>query len=155
MVPDIQGPVHEYITSSSGCWAIFGEVLAREYSDYRYGRNHRLTVDAYAVQHPGQPSPKSIQSVIVHLAGLYLVLEREMPLAKSTTFMQQLTMHKSMFTWLEPPKDMGPATVHDIWKAEDADTHLVAVKQWAASAWLAWEVHHQQVRAWVEAVSST
>jgi hypothetical protein len=143
------------MTSSPGCWAIFGEVLAREYSDYRYGRNHCLTVDAYAVQHPGLPSPKTIQSVVVHLAGLYLVLEAEMPLAKSTTFMQQLTMHKSMFTWLEPPKDMGLVTVYDIWTAEDAATHLKAVKQWAVSAWAAWEMHHQQIEDWVQIVNPT
>jgi hypothetical protein len=93
--------------------------------------------------------------VVVHLAGLYLVLEAELPLEKSTTFMQQLTMHKSMFTWLEPPKDMGPVTVDDIWTAEDTETHLNAVKQWAVSAWSAWEVHHQQIRAWVERVNST
>ncbi|MFC1547249.1 hypothetical protein ACFL5M_01855 [Candidatus Neomarinimicrobiota bacterium] len=32
MVPDIEGPLYEYMTSSPGCWAVFGEVLAREYS---------------------------------------------------------------------------------------------------------------------------
>ncbi len=31
LVPDIDGPVHRIVDSSAGCWAIFGEVLAREY----------------------------------------------------------------------------------------------------------------------------
>lgn len=41
----IDGPTHEYMLSSPGCWAAYGEVLAREYSDNRLARLHRLTVD--------------------------------------------------------------------------------------------------------------
>ena len=36
----------------AGCLKLFEEILAREFSDYRYGRIHRLTVDAYSLQHP-------------------------------------------------------------------------------------------------------
>ena len=75
MVPNQSGPTHRYMESLPGCWAIYGEVLAREYSDLAYAAVHRLTVDAYAVQHPGQPSPQSIQSVGVHLLRLCLILE--------------------------------------------------------------------------------
>src|ERR1700688_1721358 len=53
----IDGPTHEYVLSSPGCWAAYGEVLAREYRDYRLARLHRLTVDTYAVQHPGVNVP--------------------------------------------------------------------------------------------------
>lgn len=155
MVLDIDGLVHQYMTSSPGCWAIYGEVLACEFSDYRYGRNHRLTADAYAVQHLGQPSPKTIQSVAVHLAGLYLVLERGFPIEKLTPFMQQLTTRKSLFHWLEPPIDMGPVTVLDIWKADNAETHLRLVQEWAVSAWSAWEQHYQQIKAGADVVNST
>jgi len=35
---------------SEGCHALFQELLARDFGDYRYGRVHRLMVDAYAVQ---------------------------------------------------------------------------------------------------------
>ena len=35
-VPKSDGPVHKYIDSSPGCWAAFGEVLARECSDFRH-----------------------------------------------------------------------------------------------------------------------
>lgn len=70
LVKDIDGPVHRYMDSSPGCWATFGEVLAREYSAVNYGLNHRLTVDAYALQHPGKHSPQSIQSIAVHLVSL-------------------------------------------------------------------------------------
>ena len=152
-VPDIDGPVHRYMDSSPGCWAIFGEVLTREYSDYAYAAHHRLTVDAYAVQHPGKPSPQTIASVAVHLARLCLVLERGVPIDYATRVMQKLTKHKSMFFWLEPPSHMGPLTVLDVWEAEDAVSHIKAVSDWASSAWSAWEKHHDQIRKWIDACS--
>jgi hypothetical protein len=151
----MEGPVHQYLVSSPGCWAIYGEVLAREFSDYRYGRKHRLTADAYAVQHPGKPSTRTIQSVAVHLAGLYLVLERGLQIEKSSLFMQRLTNHKSRFHWLDPPKALGPITIYNVWRADNPETHLRRVQDWAASAWSAWEAHHQQIRDWIEITSSS
>lgn len=77
LVPDVDGATHKYIGASAGCWAIYGEVLAKEYTEYRTLRStHRLTADTYAVQHPGTPNRQATQSVTVHLASLYLVLEK-------------------------------------------------------------------------------
>jgi hypothetical protein len=42
LVPDIDGPTHRYMAASPGCWALFGEVVAREFSDFRYARVHLL-----------------------------------------------------------------------------------------------------------------
>lgn len=53
LVPQVDGPTHRYMGSSPGCWHVYGEVLSREYSDRSFGALHRLTVDSYAVQHPG------------------------------------------------------------------------------------------------------
>lgn len=39
---DMEGPTHPYMESSPGCWAAFGDVLAREYSDPVYFEVHRL-----------------------------------------------------------------------------------------------------------------
>jgi uncharacterized protein DUF5946 len=75
-VPDIEGQTHRYLGASPGCWAIFGEITEKEYSDYHYGRVNQLTVDAYCVQRSGVPSPQTVQSVAVHLIGLHLQLER-------------------------------------------------------------------------------
>ena len=71
----MEGPTHRYMQSTPGCWAAFGRVLAREYEDQRYFEVHRLTVDAYAVQHPGIPGRQSIQSVAFHLVRLGLFQE--------------------------------------------------------------------------------
>ena len=38
----------------AACQQLFDEVLAREFGDYRYSREHRLTVDVYSLQHPAE-----------------------------------------------------------------------------------------------------
>src|SRR5262249_38653789 len=58
------------------CKNIFEEVLVREYSDYRYARNHRLTVDVYSLQHPGVYM-RSGKSFAAHLTGICSALEYE------------------------------------------------------------------------------
>ena len=78
VLPEIEGPTHAYIESSPACWAKYGEVLAREYADPDlFAKVHRMSVDAYAVQHPGRPSPQSIQSVAVHLISLCTMIEKD------------------------------------------------------------------------------
>lgn len=44
---------------TEGCRKLFGEALAREYSDPVYGAVHFLTVDAYALQHAEQHGPST------------------------------------------------------------------------------------------------
>ena len=136
--------------SSPGCWAAFGEVLAHEYSDVSFGRNHRLTVDAYALQHPGKQSPQSIQSIAVHLVSFYMIFERGMKMPEATQFLQRLVEHKAEFFWLEPPADFGSVTVRNVLDAKNAEAHLQTVKKWAESAWSAWEEHHGQAKKWAE-----
>lgn len=145
----MEGPVHRYMESSPGCWSMYGEVLAREYADAAYNANHRLTVDAYAVQHPGQPSRQSIQSVGLHLTSLFLVLERGVQLDVATEHLQRFARHKATFHRLDPPDDLGSKTIRDVWEAEGLEAHLKAVRDWAASAWAAWATHHGQIREWV------
>ena len=47
-------PVLRYLESSPGCWAKFGALLTREYENAQYRTVHELTVDVYALQHPGK-----------------------------------------------------------------------------------------------------
>ena len=75
-LPAIEGPVHAYMTSSPACWAAFNAVMAREYSDPGLMAVHRLSVDAWAVQHPGDGSRRAIQSVGLHLARLMVQIEQ-------------------------------------------------------------------------------
>jgi len=138
------------MASTPGCWAAYGEVLAREYSDVSYARNHRLTVDAYAVQHPGEPSPQSIQSVAAHLVCLHLVLERDVSQQQATRLLKRLVRNKPALSWLAPPATRGSVTVRDVLDATDAKTHLQAVEAWARSALLAWQPWHAHIRELAE-----
>ena len=141
--------MHRYMESSPGCWAVYGEVLAREYGQPAFFRMHKFTVDAYAVQHPGQPSPQSIQSVAVHLSRLCLMLERGTTADAATATMQNIARRKDGFRWLEPPPSRGAVTVADVHRAASPDEHAARVRAWAASAWEAWSAHHGTVRGWL------
>ena len=148
--PETMGPTHRYMESSPGCWAAYGEVLAREYSDPPlFERVHQLTVHAYAVQHPGRPSPQSVQSVAVHLIGLCLRLERGAQAEEWVKALQTATGKKGGFRWLPPPEPMKAVTVADVWRVRTSAEHEVAVRRWAEAAWSAWSAHHETVRTWV------
>ncbi|WP_435106888.1 DUF5946 family protein [Arhodomonas sp. AD133] len=147
--PDIDGPVHRYMSSSPGCWSVYGEVLAREYSDPTYFEVHRLTVDAYAVQHPGSTDRQSIQSVGVHLIRLCLFLEHGLTAGKANDAMLEAGMKKSSFIFLEPPLDMGEITAADIYRASSAEEHKALVRGWARSVWDTWSMHHNTIREWL------
>ncbi len=128
---------------------MYGEVLAREYQQPAYFQAHKLTVDAYAVQHPGQPSPQTIQSAALHLVRLCLMLEEGFDADRATAAMQTAATRKSAFRWLDPPAARGEVTVADVHRASSAEEHVAQVRAWAASAWEAWTEHHEVVRGWL------
>ena len=137
--------------SSPACWAAFGVVLAREYSDQAYFQVHRLSVDAYAVQHPGSSSPQTIQSVAVHLIRLCLLLERGLPMERANDAMLKASELEKKFVWLTPPASLGTVTVADVRHASSVEAHMAAVRHWAESAWKAWSPYHATIRSWLPA----
>jgi hypothetical protein len=148
-VRDFDGATHEYIGAVAGCWEIFGEVLAREYEQPAYFAVHHLTVDAYAVQHPGTPSPHAIQSVGGHLISLYHELELGTGYQERIAAMKHASrIARERFTWLEPPADRGTITVLDVHAADSATAHQQIVRQWADTMWQAWSAHHDTIRQW-------
>ena len=148
----VDGPTHRYMESSPGCWAAYGEVLTREYSNPDLLDVHRLTVDAYAIQHPGQPSRQSIQSVTGHLVRLMLQLERGIRGERANRVMTALMKHDREFTWLEPPPSRGRLTVADVLPCVDPVEHRAAVEAWARSALEAWAPHRATMERWAAVV---
>jgi hypothetical protein len=71
-----------------------------------------MLIDAYAVQHPGQPSPQAIQSVVVHLLTLYGVFVAGVAIDK-TAWIRQRALRKrredkrDRMGWLSPPSFAG------------------------------------------------
>jgi hypothetical protein len=149
VVPAIEGPTHRYMESSPGCWQLYGDVLAREYSQRAFWASHRLTVNTYAVQHPGRPSRQSIQSVAVHLISLCLLLEKTATPGYALRAIRAATAASERFTWLPPPSSTGGVTVVDVHGARDAEDHADRVRTWANAAWSAWSPHHQTIRSWI------
>ncbi len=148
--PDISGPTHAYMLSSPGCWEAYGRVLAREYENPEYSRLHRLTVDAYAVQHPGVDGPQARNSVGIHLSRLCLMFDRGWRIERANDAMLAISAKKQHYPWLTPPGDRGTVTVRHVLAAENPSGHMTAVENWAKSAWQAWSAHHATVQAWVK-----
>ena len=144
----MDGPTHPYLGASASCWALYGEVLAREYADPRLFVGNQVTVDTYAVQHPGVPERRSVQSVAIHLMTLALWLERGAdPRAGSPLHARMAS--RAEYSWLEPPEPNGRLTVAHVHAAKTVDEHREAVRAWAVDVWEAWSPHHATVRAWL------
>jgi hypothetical protein len=149
---EIEGTTHPYILSSPGCWQAYGELLAREYQDPRYMRVHRLTVDAYAVQHPGVDTPQARNSVGIHLCRLFLLFEHGWAIERANAAMITITAKKHAYPWLTPPPRIGPLSVRLPLAATTPEEHAERVEQWARSVWNAWARHHATVRTWCAAI---
>ncbi len=149
LVPDIDGPVHEYMASAPGCWKIYGDILAKEYATENYDPIvHRITVDTYAVQHPGIPERRAINSVNLHLLRLFLIFEKDLETSKANSVMKQISddeeLHKT-FKWLDPPSFENTLTVSDVIQANNREMHTKIVKEWGASVWNVWKEKHGAV----------
>jgi hypothetical protein len=139
------GVTHAYLGASASCWALYGALLEREYSSPAYMAIHRSTVDTYAAQHPGKPEGRTIQSINVHLVGLYLTLERELHPDFVRRAIRRLAERKSDLRWLEPPANLGTITVADAIKAETPEEHRDVVLKWSGSVWAAWKEHRAEI----------
>jgi hypothetical protein len=144
--PGNVAPPHD--GTSAGCWALYGDILAREYGEWSYPSIHRLTVDAYGAQHPGSPSPKSAQALAVHLLALHLALDRGIEPKRIPAEIGRLVVDPSVYRWLDPPAPGGQRTVLEVAGARSLREHRSRVEWWARSVWEAWSDHHDTIRAW-------
>lgn len=157
--PEIDGPIHRYMTSSAACWRRYGELLSTLYSDPRRQQTLIICVDTYAVQHPGTNNPQAVQSVAIHLLNLYSysVAGRAVQIPQATfsnrAFHSIASPSQRSSFWLKPPSFAGALTVFDVPVSEDSDTLWNSAKNWANSAWQAWRPHWPQVAEWYEMYS--
>ena len=146
LVPAEDGPVHRYMTASPGCWRIYTELGATGMPPARWAA---LTVDAYAVTHPGKAGPQSTPSVWIHLVTLCLILERGWRVDQAVRLRRVSADAFEVWPWLERPDEMGAVTVVDIAGAVDAGDGAMSsrlVDEWVDGAWTAWSAHHERVR---------
>ena len=146
-LPAVEGPTHAYMTSSPACWDAFGKVIAREFQNPDLMEVHRLSVDAWAVQHPGDGSRRAIQSVGLHLARLRVQLEGGLSLGDANAAMLAFAARKSTLPELAPRRAYS-LTVADVVGAEAPRDHALAVRAWAQAVWADWADHHDFIRGW-------
>jgi hypothetical protein len=146
---NVEFETHAYMLSAPGCWEMYTEVLAREYSDLLYWKAHQFTVDAYACQHVGEENDRrAINSVYIHLVSLYVLFE----LGQEDTLAPKLRAKAAQFikaqTKLErltPPESPGELTIYEVWNNDDGQQHYEIAKNWARSVWEAWGIHHGKI----------
>ncbi len=145
---DLEGPTHSYMESSPACWHEFGKLLAAEYCTEALMQTHRLSVDTYAVQHPGDSSRRAIQSVGLHLARLSVQIERSMPPKETNDVMLGFSKRKATLRYLEPPNTFK-MTIADVAPFIGSEVHSEKVQEWASFTWNDWCHHHDYIRTWV------
>jgi hypothetical protein len=147
LVPDEDGPIHRYMTASPGCWRIYTELGVGSMPQMP---RSTLTVDAYAVTHPGVPGPQSTPSVWIHLVTLCAILEKGWPVGQAVRLRRTAADAFEGWPWLERPDAMGAVTAVDVAGAValgDAARSRDLVGAWVDGAWAAWSDHHDPVRA--------
>jgi len=115
------------------CAALRDILLARDFQNpVVYWKYHRLTVDAYCVQH--QPYVKSAKSLAAHLCGLCVALELNSDPVQLERLQIWLSTNPEL-TRPELPSFRGNLTVADVSGIEDPLAYGRAVQAWATSAW--------------------
>ena len=153
LYPEAEITPHAYLGGSTGCWAAYTKLLAREYEDARYFAAHRYTVDAYTTQHPGDQSDRrAAQSVNIHLAALCALIDQERPKSDIPHILGTLAKTlKGQFEPLAPPApDAYAVTIKDVLKATNAQSHGELTRAWAEDVWHAYERHHDWARTLVK-----
>jgi len=148
VLPEQDGPVHPYMTSSPACYAAFTTILAAEYSDSGLINAHRLTVDTFAVQHPGdRVDRRAIQSVGMHLVRLMAQMEHDLTPMQTNEIMVRLGPHKAALQAMTPPRSYD-ITAADVAPFAGTDQHIAKVRAWAAAALRAWEPEQAALKTW-------
>lgn len=112
--------------------------------------NHRLSVDTYAVQHPGDPENRqAVQSVGLHLARLMRQLEKQTPSAETNDIMLEFSKRKSSLIPLSPPRSFT-MTMEDVAPYAGGPRHVAKVQEWAISTWNDWATHHDWIKRWAQ-----
>ena len=137
------------VASLDACKELFAEVGAREFADQAFFRIHRLTVDAYCLQHP-DAYMRSSKSAAAHLAAMCWSME----------YGRSANLPNVLKRWLDgphtyarvpppPPLHRGALTVRHVLGVEDPADYGKRAEAWARSAWEAWSEGHDQARAWL------
>ena len=126
-------------------------MTAKDFGEYQYPDVHRLIVDAYMAQHPGFATAPGRRSIVVHLVGLYLVLEKRLSSRDVGPVLGLVFPEKPDVAPLVPVPFLGERTIADVHTAPDLAEHVRAARAWGDAVWRAWLPHHATVIAFADA----
>jgi hypothetical protein len=136
------------MTSSPGCWKLFGDVIAADFSDPLRMASHQVVVDAYAAQHPGVgDDPRQVQSVGLHLMTLCLFLEHDADPALGPELHRRM-IRRPAFHRLHR-SGPGSLTVQLVPLSGPVDVARRAAFEWATDVWQTYAEEHATVTAWL------
>lgn len=138
------------VNSIEECQARFEKILEREFTNPVFFKVHRLTIDAYSLQHPEQYM-KSTKSAAAHLTGMCWSMEHSYSQHLAGTIKKWVDGART-FTRIAPPMPLarGEITLNHVIDISDPEKYFIAVTEWAESAWNAWQIHWPQARKWIE-----
>jgi hypothetical protein len=157
LLPEVDGPTHRYLGASPACWAIYTAMSSGGEPPLALGPWNGLLVDAYAAQHPGEPSDQAIQSVAVHLLALYGVLAKGLGVDRVLWIRQTALApgkrHKhERFIWLAPPSFAGSLSVADIVQGATPRARSEILARYVQEVWARWSRNHlATLSAWYAA----
>jgi hypothetical protein len=134
--------------SAEVCHNLFEAILEKEFSDFRYARVHRLTVDAYSLQHPDRYMI-SAKSFAAHLTGMCCAMEHDGDRDLLHALQQWLSGKSENLEKPPIPARFGNLTIAHPAAASDGDDHARRVQEWAAGVWKAWDIYHELARIWI------
>jgi hypothetical protein len=115
---------------------------------FGYPAVHRLVVDAYMAQHPGDGSDRrERQSVFVHLVGLCAVLEVGLPASRATEVFRPILRQHADFPVLQRAAGPGSLTVLHLLGVDDLGLYEERAQKWGRAVWQSWAEQHDVIRA--------
>ena len=139
---------------AAGCQTLADELLARDFSDALYFAVHRLSIDAYSVQHPERYCAGR-HGLVAHLGGLCSILEGGASPAVGDPALQRWLSGGPQVEHPTPPAFRGAVTVLEAHHASDPASYAAAVRRWAESAWEAYAELQPLAREWVRRARET
>ena len=94
------------------------------------------------------PERRTIQSVCLHLTGMWLVLEHGRPVGELPRMLQRILESPPEWRWLEPSDPNGELTVFDVEAALGTDDAPDVIKHYVRSIRGSWTHHHETVESW-------
>jgi hypothetical protein len=132
---------------AEACRSLFDELGALAWTDVRYAREQRKTVDAYALQH--DEYIESAKSLMAHLGGLCCAFDYHSDPAAYDALLKSLNGSPELQKPLLP-SFRGAVTIAEVMLPHNPETHAEAVDRWARSAWEAYASLHSFARQWIE-----